>query len=434
MARYIHYTDPRSEEMVRELEVKANEVQSKIYELYVLREATIEALGRYQAALTAGERLMTERELFRKRTAIIVQDYRYQDLAFRVFRNDAVQKYRASFDLAQRYAYLAATAYDFETNLLRTDEASGAGFLTGIVRQRALGEITGGVPMVGRTGLADSLARLSQNFDVFNSQLGFNNPQTETNPFSLRSENFHIKATSDAEWKEVLAGFKVADLMTHQLFKRYCRPFAPDTADTRSAQPGLVIPFSTVVQSGKNFFGWPLGTGDSSYDPSHFATKVRSVGVWFKGYDGAGLSSTPRAYLVPVGADVLRSPAGDGFAERWWQVVDQKLPVPFPLSAVELENSNWLPMNSLSEDFGGIRKFSSFRAYNDDVTVGTGPAKIAEMNADSRLIGRSVWNTQWALIIPGAALLADPAAGIEAFINNVRDIRLFFQTYAYSGN
>jgi hypothetical protein len=38
------------------------------------------------------------------------------------------------------------------------------------------------------------------------------------------------------------------------------------------------------------------------------------------------------------------------------------------------------------------------------------------------------------LIIPGGTLLNDPQAGLDAFINSVSDIKLFFQTYAYSGN
>ena len=56
------------------------------------------------------------------------------------------------------------------------------------------------------------------------------------------------------------------------------------------------------------------------------------------------------------------------------------------------------------------------------------------MTTDSRLIGRSVWNTQWLLIIPGGTLLADPEAGLDEFVDNVTDIKLFFQTHAYSGN
>ena len=64
---------------------------------------------------------------------------------------------------------------------------------------------------------------------------------------------------------------------------------------------------------------------------------------------------------------------------------------------------------------------------------------------DSRLIGRSVWNSRWLLIIPAGTLHSDRNEGLERFINGalvgnqrdgngVSDIKLFFQTYAYSGN
>lgn len=58
----------------------------------------------------------------------------------------------------------------------------------------------------------------------------------------------------------------------------------------------------------------------------------------------------------------------------------------------------------------------------------------AETITDSRLIGRSVWNTDWMLIIPGGTFLFDPNQGLDTFINSVGDIKIFFQTYAYSGN
>lgn len=56
-----------------------------------------------------------------------------------------------------------------------------------------------------------------------------------------------------------------------------------------------------------------------------------------------------------------------------------------------------------------------------------------ELNTDTRLIGRSVWNTEWLLVIPGTTLLADPEVGIERFMQDVDDIYLYFQTYAYAG-
>jgi hypothetical protein len=436
--RSLFIDDARFEvqQMVKELETMESDVRAKLQELYMLREVIQQAMGRYAAVLAKGERLLTQREIFRKRTAGDIQDYRYQDLSFRVFRNDAVQKYRATFDLAARYAYLAATAYDYETNLLGSDARSGQAFLTNIVRERSPGVIMGGSPVSGKAGLADPLARLSQNFEVYKGQLGFNNPQIETNRFSLRRELFRLKDSSDDAWRSELETYKVQDLLAFEPFRRFCRPFAPDT---EAPQPGIAIPFSTEVHFGYNYFGYPLGGGDSAYDPTNFATKVRSVGVWFTGYDADQLSGTPRIYLVPVGADVLRSPSGDGFATREWHVVDQKLPAPFPISHSAHTDERWIPMNdSLSDQFGDIRRLSSFRAYPDGNYSGlsTREADIiaAETTMDSRLIGRSVWNTQWFLIIPGGTLLHDPEAGLDTFIDTVTDIKLFFQTYAYSGN
>jgi hypothetical protein len=210
-------------------------------------------------------------------------------------------------------------------------------------------------------------------------------------------------------------------------FRRYCRPFAPESA---GPQPGMVIRFPTTITFSLNYFGWPLGGGDNNYDPTLFATKVRSAGVWFSGYNGHGLSLTPRVYLIPVGADVLRSPSGLDLETRAWRVVDQKVPVPFPIGASSLNNAAWIPMNdSLSDTFADIRRFSSFRAFHD-----SGVFDAAETISDSRLIGRSVWNTDWMLIIPGGTFLFDPNEGLDTFIDSVSDIKIFFQTYAYSGN
>jgi hypothetical protein len=193
----------------------------------------------------------------------------------------------------------------------------------------------------------------------------------------------------------------------------------------------LVVRFGTTISFGLNFFGWPLSGGDSAYDPTLFATKVRSVGTWFAGYDNSGLSVTPRIYLIPVGADVMRAPSSSSLATREWRVVDQQLPVPFRLGASTMSNPTYIPLNnSLSGTLENIRQFSSFKAYVDQ---GNTPDPT-QVTTDSRLIGRSVWNTEWMLIIPGGTLLADPNQGLQAFINSVSDVKIFFQTYAYSGN
>ena len=412
-------------------------------EMLTKAEAVAQAQRSYATALAEGYRVLSELVRFRQGAAAEVQEYRYQDMAFRIFRNDALQKYRASFDMAARYAYLAAAAYDYETNLLGTDGDAGQTFLTDIVRERAVGQVLEGQPVPGSRGLTDPIGRMEQNFAVLKGQMGFNNPQNETNRFSLRRELLRIEDgdDSDADWRRMLAEHRVDDLWQVPEFRRYVRPFAPESS---GPQPGIVIPFSTTVTFGLNFFGWPLGPGDSAYDPTHFATRVRGVGVWFADYAPLPLSNTPRVYLVPAGADILRSPSADEFTTREWSVVDQVLPVPFPIGAQALEQPEWTPLEDmLSGPFGEIRRFSAFRAYHYSE-----PFDDSQIIADSRLIGRSVWNTRWLLIIPGGTMLYEPNEALDTFIDGqvipgsggerdglgVSDIKVFFKTYAYSGN
>jgi hypothetical protein len=406
----------------------------------------VQSAGRYRSALARGERILEDRMRFRKQTAAQIQDYRYKDMSFRIFRNDALQKYRAQFDMAARYVYLAAKAYDYETTLLDYNSMAGQAFLTDIVRQRTIGMIEGGQPLTG-SGLADPMKRMWQNFQVIKPQLGFNDPQEETNRFSLRRELFRIMMDegSNDTWRHVLDAHRVEDLWTDeeygQEFRRYCRPFAPEGIK----EPAIVIPFNTTVTSRLNFFEWPLGGGDSYYSATNFATKVRSVGVWFSDYNTVGLAQTPRVYLIPVGEDVLRTPSYYTKNIRTWRVVDQKLPLPFPIVSIELENNpGWIPfVDTIFDEIFQIRRHSDFRAYHD-----SGYMNVSEMTFDSRLVGRSVWNTRWLLIIPGSSLFHDPDEGLDTFIhgtevfggfgerteNGISDIKLFFHTYAYSGN
>lgn len=411
-------------------------------EMYSRAENLQQLYRKYLEEMARGQRVMAELVQFRKTGAAAVQEHRYQDMAFRVFRNDALQKYRAAFDLAARYAYLAASAYDYDTNLLGSDSRAGRRFLTDIVRERSIGQLLDDDPVPGSRGLADPLGRMAANFEVLKGQMGFNNPQVETNRFSLRRELFRIEDTpeGDEQWRQILENARVDDLWALDEFRRFARPPQPESA---GPLPALVFRFPTTVSFGLNFFHWPLGPGDSTYDASRFSTRVRSVGTWFRDYADLPLSETPRIYLFPTGADVLRSPSFDDFETRDWQVIDQVLPVPFPIGSQELQNANWLPLaDTLSNSFNEIRRFSQFRAHHFSE-----PFDGSEVIADSRLIGRSVWNREWILIVPGGGLLADPNEGLDTFIDGalipgsderdgegVSDIRIFFTTYSYSGN
>jgi len=444
---FTNQADFNEEERLRQLEQIVRTEPAARLELAALAESQRQASARYEAAVARGLRLLEERTRFRQKTAAQIQTYRYKDMAFRMFRSDALQKYRAQFDLAARYAYLAAKAYDYETCLAPGDDRGpGSAFLTRIIRSRCLGLIGPDGPMQGTgsgdPGLADPLARMMVNWELkLKGQLGFNNPQTETGRFSMRNELFRVLTgpLGSQRWRQTLERHVVPNLRTMPEFQRHCIPFDP----MQATEPAIVIPFSTTINFGLNFFGWPAGGGDNDYDSTKFATKVRSAGVWFANYNnlGGGMINTPRVYLVPVGLDVMRAPTQGNAVIREWRILDQALPVPFPITAGDLNNPDWIPDDSLGEDFAAIRRFGRFRAYHD-----SGNYDPSEMISDSRLIGRSVWNTRWLLIIPAGTLHTDRNEGIQRFIhgalrqdgtrdgNGVSDIKIFFQTYAYSGN
>jgi hypothetical protein len=53
---------------------------------------------------------------------------------------------------------------------------------------------------------------------------------------------------------------------------------------------------------------------------------------------------------------------------------------------------------------------------------------------NTRLIGRSVWNGQWKIVIPAYTLLTNEQDGLDRFVASVKDIQLFLRTYSNSGN
>ncbi len=396
-----------------------NEAAQRV-EVFRRLELTRQISDRYRTVLQKGLALVDERADFNRNAAGATQQTRYQDVAFRVFRNDALQKYRASFDLAARYVYLAAKAYDYETNLDPSDPASAQPLLQDIVRSRTLGVYQNGPTNAGG-GLSGVLATLKANYSVLKGRLGLNNPQIETSGFSMKREQARTNA---AGWKQLLQNSRKDDLWTVPEFRRFCRP---PVARSAGKLPGLVIPFNTQTVFGRNFFGKALAAGDVAFNPTNFANKIASAGLLFEGYPVAALAATPQAYLVPAGLDVLTVPNSLSLKTRTWTVLDQALPVPFPVGNSNLSNPDWIPVtDGLTGPLAEIRRFSSFRA---GITAGT-----PNFATDTRLSGRSVWNTNWLLIIPGGTMLSDGDKALDTFINNVTDIKLYFNTYGYSGN
>ena len=264
---------------VKALSVELNELSPQLQPIAKALQTMQMAADNYKTQVGEGQRLLKEREAYNIVLAGKAQRNRYADMITRLTRNDALAKYQSAFDNAQRYVWLAAKAYDYETSLDPSDPAAATTFLQKIIQTRQLGNWVNGQPQIGNGGLAEILAQLKGDYDSLEGQLGINNPQSEVGALSLRYEDFRIPLTGDSaanSWVTALKNSETNDLWQVPEFRKYCRPFADPSA---GPQPGIVIPFSTEITPGLNVFGNPLGAGDHAYSAANYATKIFSVGV-----------------------------------------------------------------------------------------------------------------------------------------------------------
>jgi len=452
---------------VHDLSLSLDTLQASVNEIYQAVQLLNDAQMQINSLLAKGIRIQEEREIFRQRGAAVVQGFRTRDAAFKVFRNEKLERYKALQDMASKYAFLAAQAYDYETGLLTTPE--GKEFVERIVNSRALGVVVDGEPQfagsdTGDPGISSALAEMKNDWDVLNGRLGFNNPDQYGTTVSLRAGNYRIIPSEDGavQWGDVLEQARMENIMTDVDVRRHCMQVGFE--DGRPV-PGLVFNFRTTIEKGKNLFGKPLAGGDSQFSPASFATKIFSVGIALEGYvgmstpntndqggqspdnptppwlDPKALSKTPYLYLIPVGTDSMRSPPlGDRSEIRTWNVQDVAIPLPFNIGASEHSHKKlWQSSASLTDQLFAIRKHQPFRAVDsaetfDGITIVPDQTMSQSDVTSNRLVGRSVWNSQWKLVIPGYMLLEDPEEGLDRFMQTVEDIKIFFNTYSYSGN
>jgi len=436
-------------------------VQEKTYDINRALQRYDDAQRHVASLMAKGNRIMQIRESSRQRMAAVIQGFSTRDAAFRLFRNEKLERYKTLFDLTSRYALLAANAYDYDTGLLGTDE--GKGFVSQIINSRALGVIRNGEPQfagsnTGDPGISSALAEMKADYDVLKSRLSFNSPDGYTTLASLRTGNLRILPDTNglSAWQDYLQGSMVNNILDDSDVRRYCQQ--ADRGDSLPV-PGLILTFATTITPGQNVFGQSLAAGDAAFHRSSFATKIHSVGVAFEGYRGMAipgqnntgdpslsfldpqaLASNPYVYLIPVGADIMRSPPlGDQSTLRQWKVDDVAIPLPFNIGASGFSGKPFYQSaDSLTEPLFVIRKHQAFRPVDSisqfSANAYFGSSLQFSQFTNRRLIGRSVWNTQWKLVIPADSLLADPKEGLARFIQTVTDIKLQFTTYSYSGN
>lgn len=491
VVRALEYANDTAARLTTHLEIEPEEFRQELRDLtaemrdavYLMNDLMMpintalqeldDAQREYQALLAEGERVQAEREIFRQRAAAIIQGFRTRDAAFRIFRNEKLERYKTLFDLAARYTYMAVQAFDYETGLLHTKQ--GKEFIQRVVNARALGVMTDGEPQfagsnTGDPGLSSVMAEMLADWSVLKGRLGIKNPDAYGTTASLRLENFRILPGSEGDeaWKDVLLQGRKANLLDDSDVRRYCMQI-----DARNGLPvpGIILEFGTTIADGLNLFGKPLAAGDHAFSPASFATKIFHIGVALEGYKGmddpnangsavgeAGaaspidpnltfldpdaLSATPYIYLIPVGLDSMRSPPlGDVSVIRTWSVDDVSIPLPFNIGGSDFSNAKlYQGMDSLTEPLFTVRKHQPFRPVSSANIFGTlvvywtGGELERTQYASTRLIGRSVWNSKWKLIIPGRTLLNNPNEGLDRLVRTVKDVKFYFNTYSYSGN
>lgn len=424
----------------------------------------------YFTAVSEGFRVLREREVFNKVLAAKSQKNRYQDMIIRLTRNEAMAKYQSAFNLAARYTWLAAKAYDYETSLDPGDPAAATTVFDQIVKERQLGFWPDGNPNIGKGGLGEILGLLKSNFEALEGRIGLNNVQIANEGLSLRAENFRIgppldpevqaaldtpvanrtpeqvalitdnqeaineAAASEQRWRDVLKGSIVDDLRQVPEYRQHCRPIADPAA---GKQPGLVIRFSSVISPGQNFFGRPLVAGDHAYSTSQFSTRIAVAGILLDGYQSSGaqgLAATPRAYLVPVGTDYCLVSTSDYPKTRSWTVKDVRVPIPYVINQSQMSSLEFIPrLDGIDGTYGEVRRHADFRMFHGADLDGDGNLGVDDDNNSTRLMARSIWNSEWVLIIPGAGLYYDATEGVKRFTETVSDITLNFKTYSHNG-
>jgi len=402
-----------NDQQIRALEIELEDLIRRtpqgILELAVAETQARQAFAVVRKGFQEGKRLLDERDRNRRVQSDKLQQFRFRDMAFRTFRNQALEQYGAFFDLAGRYVMLAARAFAYEYN--ERDEVSAQ-------MQRLHHERLLGTESAADQGLESIIARLDQkrqesDFVARLQKLSlFDHGGDE---FSLRKNllGLAINPSEDTDQQQLeknkafrafLESHVVQDLLDVPAF----RQFASFDSD-RDAGPALVLSIPTEV-AGRTFFGQRRGTTFGA--PANFDTcsnpKVFEFAILLEGVDNPGAigvdSQLIFAHFLPVGSSMLRSPEGGNCslrAVRTWAVVDQRIP---GVSAVYRDaggailDSFDIPRLATSPELDVINRFpvtqAQIRNTEDPVF-------------QDDLAGWSAWNTQWLLAIPGRQF-ADP--------------------------
>ncbi len=411
-------TQISNDQQIRALEIELEDLIRKtpqaILEMAVAETQARQAFAVVRKSFQQGKRLLDERDRNRRVQTDKLQNFRFRDMAFRTFRNQALEQYGAFFDLAARYVMLAGRAFAYEYN--ERDEVSEQ--MRRLHREQLLG-----TESAADQGLQSIIARLDQkrqesDFLARLQKLSlFDHGGDE---FSLRKNllGLAINPSEDTDERQfeknkAFRAFLESNIVQNLIDVPAFRQLASFDSN-RDAGPAIVLAFATEV-GGQTLFGQRRGTTFGA--PANFDTcsnpRLFEFAILLEGVDNpSALGVDSRlifAHFLPVGSCMLREPESGDCALRSvrnWAVVDQRIPgvsAAYRDSGGAILDSFAIPRLATSPDLNVINRF---------------PVTQAQIRATDQpvfqddLAGWSVWNTQWLLAIPGRQF-ANPADDVD---------------------
>jgi len=378
-----------------ELRGLLRQTPQKMLDIAVAGEEVKQAYGLVAKALAEGNRLRAEQARVRKLQRDHLIDYRWKDLAFRVFKNNALEKYAAFFDFAVRYTVLAGRAYAYCFNDLEFSED----VLRDIYAERRIGSEN----QESRTGLEGRLRTFDDRIQA-NDFLPEPVPEVEV---GLAADYLGLRPAS-TEGDRVFRAWLEAHIVDHVELIPSLASHAALLKDAHYG-PGIAVFFSTEAGTAANIFGrgpdFPFG--GINFPPSR-NLKILDFSISFEGVTQADLDYSPRqdVFLIPIGASALRkntnAPTIDEEPLRMWSVLPQFIPPPNLSNLSEnLPDRDYNPWEEVLHGEGGylnaVRRFEAMSAFVE-----------AEAQLQGDLAGWSAWNTDWLLAIPGHQWTSSP--------------------------
>ena len=374
-------------------------------------EALQQGIENYRNTCEQAQRLLQERHRRRTFAETEAEQLRYRDMAVRLLREDAVERYRRAFEEAQMEVYLLIRQHDFETSYAPNDPRLVApGLYDRVLRARTL---RGGTKRGTRNGLREVVDDVVRAHEAFRGRAGA--PKRYVEVADLHQGLFRIGYYAEpgsaprpraAQWRDALRAHVFRDVRAFADLKDCCVDLE------RKDGPFLIVPFDTPLtlsaNNEYNHFGHLIDANkgpQSGFRNTYTGSVVEGIRILFYEYPATQLVANPKAYLVAAGEDMFRSPSIPGR--------ERELPHVRGWAIASGVGARTTPEFGGGTVYGsllwGKRQATEIAAEYHGRRTGH-PSEKSDDTLTRQHYGRSIHNTRWYLIVPIGSLAPGEAS------------------------